>query len=127
MKTYYFHYRIEDFGYDDEDPFSTRLAARGGLTLAYRLVGENQVFGQVEVEVGVAFCSVKDNYHKATGRRVAEAMLKEKPLRLTTYTIFNPAGQLNFASLRYNLFDTLVDEPAFDALVPRKFPIHEVI
>ena len=127
MKTYYFHYRLEEFGYDKEDRFAMRAAARGGLTLAYRLVGENQVFSQVEVEVGVAFCSVKDNYCKATGRAVAEAMLKEAPLRLTTFAVFNSAGQLNFASLRYNLFDTLIDEPAFDALVPRKFPIHEVI
>ena len=127
MKTYYFHYRLEEFDFDDEDPFLTRLAARGGLTLAYRLVGENRVLSYVEVEAGVAFCSVKDNYCKATGRAVAEAMLKEAPLRLTTYAVFNSAGQLNFASLRYHLFDTLIDEPAFDALVPRKFPIHEVI
>lgn len=127
MKTYYFHYRIEELDYGDEDPFSARLAARGGLTLAYRLVDENRSFGQVEVEVGVAFCSAKDNYHKATGRRVAEAMLKKKPLRLTTYAVFNSAGQLNFAGLRCQLLETLIDEPAFDALVPRKFPIHEVV
>lgn len=133
MKTYYFHYRLDDrratiVGDFTAALFEQPLAARGGLTVAYRLVGEDAAKRQVEVEVGVAFCSLKDNYDKSVGRLVAWVMLEEKPLLLTMgHVLFDAVGRLNFAHLRYRLIDALADDPAFNQLVPRKFPIDEVI
>lgn len=126
-KVYFFHYRLGH--YHDSGPSGEAewtLDARGGMTVAYKIVGENREAATVDLDVGVAFCSPKDNYCKLTGRQVAAKALALAPLRLTVDATFDRAGHLNFGGLRLDLMDGLVDSPAFRAVVPRKFPFREV-
>lgn len=127
-KVYFFHYRLGHYRYDNYlfGEAEWTLGARGGMTVAYKIVGENREAETVDLDVGVAFCSPKDNYCKATGRQVASKALTLKPLRLTVDAIFDGAGHLSFGDLRIDLTDALVDAPAFRAVVPRKFPFREV-
>lgn len=126
-KVYFFHYRLSH--YHDNYPFREAKwtpGARGGMTVAYKIVGENREAETVDLEIGVAFCSPKDNYCKPTGRWIASKALMLKPLRLTVAAIFDGAGHLSFWDLRLDLVDALEDAPDFRTVVPRKFPFREV-
>lgn len=127
-KVYFFHYRLGHYHYDDY-PFGEAkrtLNPRGGMTVAYKIVGENREAETVDLEVGVVFCFLKDNYCKSTGRQVASKALTLKPLRLTVNAIFNHVGHLSFRDLRLDLMYALAAAPDFRAVVPRKFPFREV-
>lgn len=127
-KVYFFHYRLGHYHYDDYSFGEAKwtLNSRGGMTVAYKIVGENREAETVDLEVGAAFCSPEDNYCKSTGRQVASKALTLKPLRLTVNATFDRVGHLSFGDLRLALMDGLVDVQAFRAAVPRKFPFREV-
>lgn len=51
------------------------------ITVAYKIIPT--VSGLIDIHLGVAFCSSKDNFCKATGRKIAEGRLhKQKPLKV---------------------------------------------
>jgi len=56
----FMHFRIKQFG---------KLSATGGITVAAEHLGEGRV------QVGIARCSMKDNYNKHIGRQLAKARL----------------------------------------------------
>jgi hypothetical protein len=63
-----------------ETPFGTQheIAARGGLTIAYKVDEENP-----EVHIGFAKCSRKDLFNKKRGRVISEGRLSSENHRNT--------------------------------------------
>lgn len=49
--------------------------ARGGVTYVFELNHKNQT-----AKAGIAVCSLKENFNKATGRKLAEDRLKTDPI-----------------------------------------------
>jgi hypothetical protein len=78
MNIQYNHHRQETY----TDPyFQGTTIARGGTTIAMESVPvdmflEMTVGDQLEVEVGKAVCSKKDNYNRKLGREIAKGRMK---------------------------------------------------
>ncbi len=51
------------------------VEARGGVTYVFELNYKNRT-----AKVGIAVCSLKENFNKATGRKLAEDRLKTDPI-----------------------------------------------
>jgi len=70
---------------DDKGPIVVRYSrytdwlngvnSRGGVTYVFKLNYNNRT-----AKVGIAVCSLKDNFNKATGRKLAEDRLKNDPM-----------------------------------------------
>jgi|GEM_PF-6203956 hypothetical protein len=79
MNIQFFHARFARFRKDGE----IELSARGGETIAMEeipvdMFKELQLGDQLEAKIGKAACSVKDNYNKSIGRKIAVGRMKDE-------------------------------------------------
>jgi len=115
-RPYYFHYRAWG-GFE--------LSARSGLTLSATLSCETK--HTMTFDVGIAFCSPRDNFCRREGRRVADSRRKSAPLSLLVLIHRDEEGRADFADVRTDLRDAVCAAVSDGRLpIPGKFPLYEV-